>query len=318
MEFKDYYKILGVEKSATDDDIRKAYRKLAREHHPDVAKDRARSDERIKEINEAYEVLGDKAKRKEYDELGSQWQQAGGAPPRWQGRRFGRRGVDGGRGADFEFGGTGFSDFFEMFFGERPRSRAFGGFGDFAWESEPDEQPPADIEADLMVSLEEAVRGGHRKITVRRPGERASQSYDVSIPKGVYEGQRIRLAGQGELTRRSGQRGDLYLRVKFAPHPDYRADIHGDLFTEVEVAPWTAVLGGSVPVQTLDGQVRLTIPPGTQNGTKFRFRDLGAPIKGGARGNLYAVVTIQIPSHVSAQEKKLWEQLAAGSVPIQA
>ncbi len=318
MEFKDYYKILGVDRSATDDDIRKAYRKLAREHHPDVAKDRVRSEERIKEINEAYEVLGDKSKRKDYDALGAHWQKTGGVPPQWQARRPRRRNRDSGHAAQFEFGGTGFSDFFEMFFGGRHAERPYGAFSDFAWENDTDEEAAADIEADIMVSLEEAVRGGPRTITVRRPGMRTSQSYDLSIPKGVYEGQRIRLVGQGDLMKGARKRGDLYLRVKFAPHPEYRADIFGDLFTEVEVAPWIAVLGGSVPVQTLDGQVRLTIPPGTQNGTKFRFRDLGAPVKGGGRGNLYAVVTIQIPTRVTTLEKKLWEQLAACSISAKA
>ncbi len=312
MEFKDYYKILGVEKSATDDDIRKAYRKLAREHHPDVAKDKVRSEEKFKEINEAYEVLGDKQKRKDYDEIGSSWQRGRGVPPQWRASRSSRRRVSGDQDEEFEFGGTGFSDFFEMFFGaERRRSRRFDGFGDFSWDSSEADAADLDTQADLMVTLEEAVRGATRKITVRRAGGEASQTYDVRIPAGVYEGQRIRLAGQGETSRSSGQRGDLFLRVRHAPHPDYRREIGGNLTSDVEVPAWLAVLGGAVEVRTLSGVVRLTIPSGTQNGQKFRIKGHGAPIPGGARGDLYVVINVQVPRDISPKERAIWEQLAA-------
>lgn len=186
-DYKDYYATLGVPKTASADDIRKAFRKLARQHHPDVAKDKKNAESKFKEINEAYEVLGDPEKRKRYDELGSDWDRMGGgqAPPNW-----GRGARAGGFGEGTSFGGTGFSDFFEQFFSGGAHAGR-GGFGGF----EPQEERGGDIEADLLVTIEEALHGAKKKISFRRDGRSDVETYEVRIPKGVHEGQKIRLAG---------------------------------------------------------------------------------------------------------------------------
>jgi curved DNA-binding protein len=198
VQFRDYYETLGVSKAASDDEIRSAFRKLARKYHPDVAKDKASAEEKFKQINEAYEVLSDPEKRKKYDQLGASWNQPGGfqPPPGWgeqpPGGGFHRYGGENG-GVEFEFGGTGFSDFFEAFFGGgRGRSAFGGGFGQRAAER------GSDVEADIMVTLEEALSGSKRAVSLRRAGSNKTETYQVKIPRGVHEGQRIRLAGQGE------------------------------------------------------------------------------------------------------------------------
>src|SRR5471032_1346983 len=312
--FKDYYETLGVGKAASPDDIKQAFRKLARIHHPDVAKNKVTGEAKFKEINEAYEVLGDPEKRRRYDELGANWQDGGQGPSAPRGGRRGGVHSSGG-GPDFEFGGTGFSDFFESFFGGgrdgfgSPRSSAGRAPGDaeaFAREGQ-------DVEADLLVTLEEALRGSARKVTLRRPGshgrsERAD-TYQVRIPPGVREGQRIRLAGQGESGLGGGGSGDLYLRVRLARHPDFSvqaADLHCDL----DLAPWEAVLGVQAKIPTLDGATSLRVPPGTAAGSQLRLRGLGLPREDKTRGDLYATVRIRTPASVSAEEHALWEQLA--------
>src|SRR5438094_560566 len=199
VQFRDYYETLGVSKSATTDEIRSAFRKLARKYHPDVAKDKKAAEEKFKEINEAYEVLSDPEKRQKYDQLGQNWNQPGGfqPPPQWGGAqpgggfyRYGRE--DGG--VEFEFNGTGFSDFFEAFFGGGRGQSAFGGFGQRAAGAE----RGSDVEADIMVPLEEVLQGSKRTVSLRRAGSNKVETYQVKIPRGVREGQRIRLAGQGE------------------------------------------------------------------------------------------------------------------------
>jgi curved DNA-binding protein len=301
--FRDYYETLGLAKSASADEIKSAFRKLARKHHPDLAKDKKAAEEKFKEINEAYEVLSDPEKRKKYDEYGSNWQHAGngfqGAPGGGSG--YGAGGFGGGSagGTDFHFGGTGYSDFFEQFFGTR-RGRGFGGGAGF--EETP--QRGRDVEADILVTLDEALNGATRQISFRKGNAPDVQTYTVRVPKGVREGQRIRLAGQGE----SG--GDLYLRVKMQQHPDYRFE-GADILHDVEVPAWRAVLGGELTIPTPDGKAKLKIPAGTQSGRKFRIPGRGLPEKGGGRGDFYAVMEIEIPETLTPEQRDLWEKLAA-------
>jgi curved DNA-binding protein len=319
LKFKDYYETLGVARTASPDEIKKAFRKLARIHHPDVAKNKATGEVKFKEINEAYEVLGDPEKRKRYDELGANWQDgAGGAPPPYGGRR-GRPGSPQGA-PDFEFGGTtGFSDFFESFFGG---GAGGGGFRSHRPGGGPMEdngsfpQPGGDVEADLLVTLEDALRGSRRKVTLRRPGHDGetdrTNTYQVKIPTGVHDGQRIRLAGQGSEGFGGGPAGDLYLRVRLARHPDFTVE-GADLRYDLDLAPWEAVLGVQVKIPALDGPTSLKVPPGTAAGSQLRLRGLGLLREDGNRGDLYATVCIQTPAAVSAEEKVLWEKLAATS-----
>ncbi len=338
VQYKDYYQSLGVARGAGEAEIKKAFRKLAREFHPDVAKDKKKAEEKFKEINEAYEVLGDPAKRKKYDELGANWQTGAEfrPPPGWQ-QPGGARGGGAGRGAqdyEFQFGGTGFSDFFEQMFGRSGR----GGFQqrgggvtaeDFA-------ERGRDIEGDIMVTLEEAMRGSVRVVSIQhnagcQPCGGSGQSRgrlcnvcagtgqvqktetcQVKIPADVGEGQKLRLAGRGEAGSSGGGAGDLFLRVRLARHPDFEVDGH-NLIYEVELAPWEAVLGANVEVPTLNGKVSIRIPPGTQTGQKLRVRGRGLPARGGARGDLIVVAQIGVPAKISEGERKLWEQLAHGS-----
>jgi curved DNA-binding protein len=341
VQYKDYYQILGVPRTASETDIKKAFRKLAREYHPDVAKNKKQAEEKFKEVNEAYEVLGDPAKRKKYDELGSNWS-AGSefrAPPGWE--SFGSGGYPGrgprGQEYEFHFGGTGFSDFFEQLFGGRG-VRSGGGFSRFGGidEEESAAERGRDIEGDIMVTLEEAMRGSVRSVSVRHgapcehcggTGQRArhvcnvcggtgqvakTDTYQVKIPAGVTEGQRLRIAGRGEAGSGGGSAGDLYLRVRFARHPDFEVEGH-NLIYEAELAPWEAVLGGNVSVPTLDGRVNIKIPPGTHNGQKLRLRGRGLPQRGDGGGDLIVVTRIEVPTRVNESERKLWEQLAKES-----
>ncbi len=338
VQYKDYYQSLGVARGASEDEIKKSFRKLAREFHPDVAKDKKKAEEKFKEINEAYEVLGDPAKRKKYDELGADWKSGSEfrPPPGWQQPR-GARGGGAGRGAqdyEFQFGGTGFSDFFEQMFGRSAR----GGFqqrgGGVA--AEDFAERGRDIEGDIMVTLEEAMRGSVRSVSIQHnagcqqcggSGQSRGrvctvcagtgqvekvETCQVKIPAGVGEGQKLRLAGRGEAGSSGGGAGDLFLRVRLARHPDFEVDGH-NLIYEVELAPWEAVLGASVDVPTLAGKVSIRIPPGTQTGQKLRVRGRGLPERGGAHGDLIVVAQIEVPAKVSDGERKLWEQLGRES-----
>jgi curved DNA-binding protein len=313
VQFKDYYQTLGVARTASADEIKQAFRKLARLHHPDVAKNKAAGEAKFKEINEAYEVLGDPEKRKRYDEMGPDWQNgtAGAPPPRGYQQRPGAAGEP-----DFEFGGTGFSDFFESFFSDRrggfrrpghPESRTY--------EHDEDTfvQPGRDIEADLLVTLEEVVHGSKRKVTLRRPemdgAPARNNTYQVRIPPGMREGQRIRLAGQGGPGYGGGEAGDLYLRVRLARHPDFTVE-GDDLHCDLDLAPWEAILGAKAKIPTLDGTTVLRIAPNTDADTKLRVRQRGLPRENGTRGDLYAQIRIKTPATVSAEEKALWEKLA--------
>ncbi len=306
VQYKDYYSTLGVAKTASQDEVRKAFRQLARKHHPDVAKDKKTAEAKFKEINEAYEVLGDAEKRKRYDELGADWERGG--PPQQQpgwghgGRPDGRGGMSGG------FEGTGFSDFFEQFFsggaGRRP-AHPFGGMGGMAAE-------PArggDIEADLLVTIEEALHGGKKKISFRRDHQTPVETYEVRIPKAVRAGQKIRLAGQGQAAGRRGAAGDLYLVVRFEKHPDYRIE-GADLYYDLPVPAWMAVLGGETHIPTPDGSVLLKVPSGSQPGRKFRLRGRGLPTSATARGDFYAELAVTLPTELTPETRKLWEDLA--------
>ena len=314
MKFQDYYETLGVARGASAEEIKQSFRKLARLYHPDVAKNKVTGEAKFKQINEAYEVLGDPEKRRRYDELGANWQEGAGAapPPRAGGRGRARSPREE---SEFEFDGTGFSDFFESFFGRGregfgydPRSpgRPAGGGEMFAHQGQ-------DVEADLLVTLEEALRGSRRKITLRRPGEdggtERTDTYQVRIPAGVREGQRIRLAGQGGAGQGGGSAGDLYLRVRLARHPDFTVEA-SDLHCDLNLAPWEAVLGVQARIPTLDGTTSLRVPPGTAAGSQLRLRGLGLPRGDRTRGDLYAAVRIQTPDAVSAEERALWEQLS--------
>jgi curved DNA-binding protein len=308
VQYKDYYEILGVPRTAKDDEIKKSFRKLARLHHPDVAKDKKKSEEKFKEINEAYEVLSDPEKRKKYDELGANWKSgAEFRPPPGYGGFPGGQSFRGGRSVNAEefethFGGTGFSDFFEQIFGSRMRG-AGGGFGRGSQFDEADlAERGRDVEGDIMVTLEEAARGSVRSVSVRH-GSR-TETHQVKIPAGVTEGQRLRLSGKGEHGSGGGASGDLYLRVRLAKHPDFDVEDH-NLIYEAELAPWEAALGAEISVPTLAGRVNIKIPAGTQSGQKLRVRGRGLP----PAGDLIVVTKIVVPVKISDTEKKAWEQL---------
>jgi curved DNA-binding protein len=325
LQYKDYYAILGVSRTATEAEIKKAFRKLAREYHPDVAKDKKQAEEKFKEVNEAYEVLSDAEKRKRYDELGSGWQGGGDfrPPPGWEqfgGGQTGRRGAgaSGHPEYEFQFGGTGFSDFFEAFFGSAAgRGNSGGGFGrggrGFATEQEYAERG-RDIEGDIMVTLEEVIRGSVRAVNVKSEvaGEVRTKTFQVKIPAGVGEGQRLRISGRGESGAGGGAAGDLYLRVRIARHPDFEVENH-NLIYEADVAPWEAVLGANLSVPTLEGRVNIKIPAGTQNGQKLRVRGRGLPDREGAHGDLIVTTRVVVPQKVTDEERALWERLASGS-----
>jgi curved DNA-binding protein len=317
VQFRDYYETLGVPKTATGDEIKSAFRKLARKYHPDVvkAKDKATAEEKFKQINEAYEVLSDPEKRKKYDQLGEHWNQPGGfqPPPDWGGQQQPGGGFyqygGGNGGVEFEFGGTGFSDFFEQFFGGGRGQSGFGGAGGGFGRRAAGAERGSDVEADIMVPLEEALNGAKRTVSLRRGDSKKTETYQVKIPRGVREGQRIRLAGQGAAGAGGGKSGDLFLRVRLARHPDFTVE-GSDLIHEVKIAPWQAVLGAEIKVPTLEGSVRMKIPPGTQGGQRFRLRGRGMSSSTGTRGDLYVVTQIQIPKKLTEAERKLWKELA--------
>jgi curved DNA-binding protein len=292
VQFKDYYAILGVPRTAPQEEIRKAFRKLARQHHPDVAKDKKAAEAKFKEINEANEVLGDPAKRKRYDELGADWDKGPRqqAPQGWE-DMFGR----GGGGFGGQEGGGGFSDFFETFFGKRGKKRRA--------------EKGEDVEFEIAVTIEDVLHGGKKAFTVERDGR--NETITVNIPKNVRGGQRIRLAGQGGAGSGGAEPGDLYLRVKIAPHPNYRVDGH-DLIRAFSLPLHTAVLGGEAEVATPDGTVKLKVPPGTQPGQKFRLKGRGLPTSAHERGDFYAEAKVSVPTVLSDRERELWEQLAKG------
>lgn len=325
MDFKDYYSTLGVAKTATGKEIKQAYRKLARKHHPDVNPGDKSAETRFKEINEAYEVLGDPPKRKKYDDLGANWrqyEQAGpgaGFDPRTAGYNVN---YGGGPGGGFRtmsqeemnemFGGgeNPFSDFFQTFFG-----RSTGG-------QEAEEQGPRaggrgrsrarigrDIEQELELSLEDAYRGAMRRFAMTQDGH--AHTVDVRIPPGVNDGSRVRVAGEGEHGVGGAKSGDLYLRIRLAPHQKFERK-GKDLYVRVAIPLTTAVLGGETEVTTLGGKsLRLKVPPATQNGQVMRLKGHGMPTAGkpDEAGDLYATVDVQLPKQLTSEQRELFEAL---------
>lgn len=287
MKYKDYYKILGVARGASEDEIKKAYRKLARKYHPDVSKE-ANAKERFQEVSEAYETLRDKEKRAAYDGLGSfRPGQDFRPPPDWF-ERFGA-----GRGDDLH--GVDLSELFESMgiFGRASR-RSRGAF------------PGEDHEVAVRLTLEEAFRGTERTVQLDR------RSFTARIPRGATDGQRLRLRGKGGPGMHGGPPGDLYLQIALEPHPLYRASGH-DLEIEVPLAPWEAALGAQVEIPTLEGRVTMKVPPGSRAGQKLRLSGKGLPKPAGGAGDLYAVLTIAVPATLTEREKKLYEELREAS-----
>jgi curved DNA-binding protein len=309
LEYKDYYKTLGVKKDASQEDIQKAYRKLARKFHPDVNKD-PKAEVRFKEIGEANEVLKDPDKRKKYDQFGANWNRQAGPPPGWEG--------GGGQGAGFDFrdfqggGGAGFSDFFENLFGagaqggrRRAGGGAPGGFGGFGGGP----QEGADTEATITLSVEEAVRGGSREIAISDPNTGARKTLTIKIPEGVRSGQKIRLAGQGGSGSGGAAAGNLLLKIEIAPDPRFKVE-GSDITTYVPVSPAEAALGGEADVETPTATLRVRIPAGSSSGRKIRLRGRGLAKAGGDKGDLLAEIRIVIPENLSDRERDLYRQLA--------
>lgn len=315
VQFKDYYETLGVDRNATPEEIRKAYRKLARKFHPDLNPNNKQAEAKFKEVNEAHEVLSNPENRKKYDTLGANWK-AGQPfePPPGYGGGYGPGGFGGytwttGDGEEVEFGGTGFSDFFEQFFGRGGFRQAAGGQpGRGAHAS----QRGQDIEGDLMITLEEAFRGGKKTISLRNTNPRTGQSkietYEVKIPAGITPGTRIRLSGRGEPGIGQGPAGDLYLRIHTAPDPDFRLEDEG-LIYDLDLAPWEAVLGAEVTVPIFGRSLKIKIPAGSQNGQKMRIKGQGFPGKGAVQGDLFIVLHIEVPANLTADERAKWEEL---------
>jgi curved DNA-binding protein len=304
MEYKDYYKILGVAKKATEKEIKAAYRKLARKHHPDVNQGKKDAEARIKEINEAYDVLGDPEKRRRYDELGANWDAVGrgGAAP---GR--GPAGWPGGARVEYQdLGGGSFSDFFRTFFeGFGGREGSAGGFQGF--EDQEALGRASDAEAEVELTLAEVLQGTTRE--VRMGGGTKPRRVEVRIPPGVREGSRVRVAGEGGGAA-GGRRGDLYLKVRIAADPVFERK-GDDLVTTVAVPLTAAVLGGEAQVPTLEGPVGIRVPPETPAGQVFRLRGKGLPRPGekGARGDVLATLAVELPRRLTARQKELFEEL---------
>ncbi|MGA5080091.1 DnaJ C-terminal domain-containing protein [Streptomyces griseoincarnatus] len=310
---RDFYQALGVSRTASQDEIQQAYRKLARKHHPDVNKD-PEAEERFKEINEAYSVLSDPKTRARYDRFGEDfrkvpedWEErvgaGAGAGPGGGFRARRTAGAGGPRvrytgfGDDFGAEGIDVEDLFGSFFGA-------GGA--------PGRVPGADQEAELPLTVEEAYRGGRRTVTLAGPTGQPRR-YEVDVPPGVTDGQRIRLAGEGGRGSNDAPAGDLYLRVRIQPHPRFRLDGR-DVYVQLPVTPWEAALGATVPVPTpAGGTAKVTVPAGSSSGRRLRLRGEGMPNPRGADGNLYAELRIMVPPKLSDRERELFEELAATS-----
>lgn len=306
MEYKDYYKTLGVSRSASQDEIKRAYRKLARKYHPDVSKD-ADAEDRFKEVSESYEVLRDPEKRKAYDQLGANWKagQDFRPPPGWHSAGTGA--------GDFTGGGfEGFSDFFSTLFGGfggmgGDRQSGFGGFSATGRRGQ-------DQQAHIRISLQEAFHGTTKQITLQIPeydgrGQPVSRNrtIKVRIPAGVTAGQQIRLSGQGSSGLGGGKSGDLFLEVEFDPHPHFKAEGR-DIYLDLPITPWEASLGAQVKVPTLAGKVDLKIPAGARSGQKMRLKGRGLP--GSPAGNQYVVLQIVVPEPHTDEQRELYRRMA--------
>jgi curved DNA-binding protein len=303
----DYYEALGVSRTASSEELQRAYRKLARQYHPDVNRDPG-AEERFKEISEAYSVLSDPDTRRRYDRFGPDFRQIpegyeayAGAPGTGERGARGGSPFGGGRvwvdssGGGPDLGGIDFDDLFSGLFGAR------GAGGPI---------PGADQEAELELSVEEAYRGGRRRIALSGAGEPAS--FEVAIPAGVTDGQRIRLAGKGGQGSSAGAPGDLYLVVRIAPHPRYRVTGR-DISVDLPLTPWEAALGASVPVPTPGGEAKVRVPAGSSTGRRLRLRGEGMPNPRGSPGDLYAEVRIMVPRELTPRERELFEALSRDS-----
>lgn len=311
MKFRDYYEILGVPRDASQDDVRKAFRKLARKHHPDVAEDKATAEEKFKEINEAYEVLGDPEKRKKYDSLGANWKHGRDFSPGNGGRSAWGDFGDGETEDAYHFEGTGFSDFFENFFGRRTGPAGFSQGGKPAARTNTPRRG-RDIESEILVSIDEVMHGSEREL-VMKPSHGQRNTVTIRIPRGVVEDQMIRCAGLGGPGSAGGPAGDLFLRVRLERHPDFRVEGH-DLYFDLRLAPWEAVLGATVPVGTPHGSMKIKVPAGTESGNEFRLSGKGLPIgKDGGFGNLFAVIRVVTPTTATEEEARHWKALAESS-----
>ncbi len=311
VKFRDYYETLGVDRGASQQQIQAAYRKQARKLHPDVNKS-PDAEEKFKRLNEAHEVLQDADKRRRYDSLGENWQagQDFSPPPGWE--FFGTRGGQPGAGRSFRFDMSGenfeqtpfsgFSDFFEMLFGMPSNGRGrTGRSGRMAWGQA---APGEDQEAEITISLEEAHRGVRKTLMLS-----GGKTLEVNIPAGTTDGHRLRLRGQGGSGQGGAEAGDLYLRVRLAPHARFRLNGQ-DLEVEVPVSPWEAALGARIQVPLLEGQASLKLAPGAQSGQRLRLRGKGLARRGGDQGDLDAVIRIVVPASLSERERELYEELA--------
>jgi curved DNA-binding protein len=317
VQYQDYYKVLGIDRKAPQSEVKKAYRKLAREYHPDINKEKS-AEGKFKAITEAYEVLGDPEKRKKYDTLGSNWRagQEFTPPPGWENIFSGFSGVGGQQGASFSFGDLGgFSDFFGMLFGNGSSFHSAG--NDFA-KQYTREKPQAGQthEAIVTLSLEDIYRGGKKSISLEavetNPSgqvQRNVRNYQITIPKGIKEGSSIRLKGQGGKGVGGSQAGDILLKIKIAPHKQFRASGY-DVYSTVSITPWEAILGTKIKVKTLDGEVTLTIPAGAQNGQQLRLRGKGLFATTSSRGDMLVEIKISVPKSITEKEKQLIEELS--------
>ena len=310
MEFKDYYEVMDVKRDATQDEIKRAYRKLARKYHPDVSK-HGDAEARFKEVGEAYEVLKDPEKRTAYDQLGANWKagQDFNAPPDWDaGFEFSGGGYTGGLGGDGSDAGA-YSDFFESLFGQGFRSAGQGGYrtqGGFHARG-------SDHRAKVLIDLEDAMNGATRSFSLRVPKVDAQghvttseRVLKVNIPKGVKQGQHIRLTGQGNPGMGGGKPGDLYLEIEFNPHSIYRVEGR-DVYLDLPIAPWEAALGASIKVPTPAGTVDMKIKPGSASGSKLRLKRRGIP--GKPAGDLYVILGIALPAATTDKAKEIYKDM---------
>jgi curved DNA-binding protein len=338
-EYKDYYKTLGLTRSTADEEIRNAFRRLARKFHPDKTGNDPDAENQFKEINEAYEVLGDPARRKRYDEFVAAWESGELGPGGWESfvRSSGGPNFERGGHEHYSFDGAGFSEFFDGMFGRKGngKPRSEGAQKERPRTNNPSDLRGDDLEADIWVTLEEVAAGAIRPLRMNRaakcprclgmgqynahPCENCNGSgnllqtdtYKVKIPKGIQEGAFLRVVGRGERGLAQGPAGDLYLKVHYTSHPEFRME-DGTLVHDLELAPWEAVLGTSVSVPTLDGRATVKVPAGTQNGRKLRLKGRGIPAADG-NGDLILAVKVQVPNSARSRERELWQELAKES-----
>ena len=307
VDYKDYYNILGVGKKATTDDIKKAYRKLARKYHPDANPGNPEAEEKFKEIGEAYEVLKDPQKRQRYDQLGANWKQYAntGWPGGGQSYTYD---FGGGKGFSFENMGGGFSDFFEMFFGSGADQR-FSGFDfrqDFGGGGARAPQKGQDMQSSMKISLGEAYTGTQRSIRLQKEGK--TRTVNVKIPAGIKDGGKIRLAGQGGSSPMGGAAGDLYIVINITGHKLFRRK-GSDLYIEIPVSMKEAYMGGKIDIPTFDGKVDMRLPAKTQSGRTLRLKGKGMPgLRGESRGDLYVKIQIVFPEKLDKKKKKQFEE----------